>query len=219
MEWWLRRPNDIRGPCRPKVSRHLSYRWGKTPKKTSPRKPVLIEDRTRARCVTSAHATTCSTAVDQNFIHSFIIVVYHLPYRYILRDSHLKRHDLSGDGIYLWITYILFWPHKEMEGLPGWGISSTPGPPPRQHKHEIRYTPIHTNKANMEWWLRRPNDIRGPCGHKISRHLSYRWGKTLEKTSPRKPVPTWDRTRARCVTSAHATTCSTAVDKVKGVRE
>ena len=33
-----------------------------------------------------------------------------------------------------------------------------------------------------------------------------------EKTSPRKPVPTGDRTRARCVTSAHATTCSTAVD-------
>ena len=33
-----------------------------------------------------------------------------------------------------------------------------------------------------------------------------------EKTSPRKLVPTRDRTRAPCVTSAHATTCSTAVD-------
>ena len=33
-----------------------------------------------------------------------------------------------------------------------------------------------------------------------------------EKTSPRKLVPTGERTRARCVTSAHATTCSTAVD-------
>ena len=33
------------------------------------------------------------------------------------------------------------------------------------------------------------------------------------KISPRKPVPTGDRTRARCVTGAHATTCSTAVDK------
>ena len=32
-----------------------------------------------------------------------------------------------------------------------------------------------------------------------------------EKTSPRKLVPTGDRTRARCVRSAHATTCSTAV--------
>ena len=28
-----------------------------------------------------------------------------------------------------------------MEGLPGWGISSMPGPPPRQHEHERRYTP------------------------------------------------------------------------------
>ena len=35
-----------------------------------------------------------------------------------------------------------------------------------------------------------------------------------EKTSPRKLVPTGDRTRARCVTSAHATTSSTAVDVV-----
>ena len=33
-----------------------------------------------------------------------------------------------------------------------------------------------------------------------------------QKTSPRKLIPTGDRTRARCVTSAHATTCSTAVD-------
>ena len=31
-----------------------------------------------------------------------------------------------------------------------------------------------------------------------------------EKTSPRKFGPTGDRTRARCVASAHATTCSTA---------
>ena len=32
------------------------------------------------------------------------------------------------------------------------------------------------------------------------------------KTSPRKLVPTGDRTRARYVTSARATSCSTAVD-------
>ena len=36
--------------------------------------------------------------------------------------------------------------------------------------------------------------------------------KNPEKTSPRKRVPTGDRTRARCVTGAHATTWSTAVD-------
>ena len=36
-----------------------------------------------------------------------------------------------------------------------------------------------------------------------------------EKTSPRKLVPTRDRTRARCVTGAQATTCPTAVDSGK----
>ena len=35
-----------------------------------------------------------------------------------------------------------------------------------------------------------------------------------EKTSPRKRVPTGDRTRARYVTDAHATTWSTAVDEI-----
>ena len=40
--------------------------------------------------------------------------------------------------------------------------------------------------------------------------------KLRKKTSPRKLVPTVDRTRARCVTSAHATTRSTAVDLRQG---
>ena len=37
----------------------------------------------------------------------------------------------------------------------------------------------------------------------------------LEKTSPRKLVPTGDRTLARCVTGAHATAWPTAVDSKK----
>ena len=45
--------------------------------------------------------------------------------------------------------------------------------------------------------------------------ICLRGRKNPEKTSPRKLFPTGDRTRARCVTSAHATTCSTAVDSVK----
>ena len=53
----------------------------------------------------------------------------------------LQSHDLSGEEIKLWITYILFSPHKDMEGLPGWVISPMPGPPPRQHKQERQYTP------------------------------------------------------------------------------
>ena len=53
----------------------------------------------------------------------------------------LESHDLSGEGIKLWITDILFWPHKDMESLPGRVICPMPGPPPRQHKHERQYTP------------------------------------------------------------------------------
>ena len=34
------------------------------------------------------------------------------------------------------------------------------------------------------------------------------------KKSPRKLVPAGNRTRANCVTDAHATACSTTVDKV-----
>ena len=33
MKGWLWRPNDIQEPCGPKTFWHLSYRWGKTPKK------------------------------------------------------------------------------------------------------------------------------------------------------------------------------------------
>ena len=116
----------------------------------------------------------------------------------------LQSHELSGEGIKLWITYLLFWPHKDMQGLPEWVISPMPGTSPRQHKHERRYTPgTHSVIPTRRIW----NDDYGPS----SWHLSYRWGKTPKKTSPRKPVPTGDRTRARCVTGAHATACSTAV--------
>ena len=55
-------------------------------------------------------------------------------------------------------------------------------------KHTLR----HPNKAKMEWWLRRPNDTRGPWGPKVS----WQVRKNPEKTSPRKLVPTGDRTRA-----------------------
>ena len=53
----------------------------------------------------------------------------------------LQSHDLSGEGIKLWITDILFWPHKDVEVLPGWVISPMPGPAPSQHKHERQYIP------------------------------------------------------------------------------
>ena len=47
-----------------------------------------------------------------------------------------------------------------------------------------KHTLSHPNKANMEWLLRRPNDIRGPWGPKVSWHLSYKLGKTPKKTHP-----------------------------------
>ena len=102
----------------------------------------------------------------------------------------LQSHDLSGEGIKLWLTYILFWPHKDTEGLPGWVISPMPGPPPKQHKHERQYTPnthsvSHPNKANMEWWIRRLFFIFGGLGGpKVSWHLSYMWGKPPKKHHP-----------------------------------
>ena len=40
-----------------------------------------------------------------------------------------------------------------MEGLPGWGISSMPGPPRRQHKHERRYIPgTHSVIPTRQIW-------------------------------------------------------------------
>ena len=73
------------GTLGPKVSWRLSYRWGKTPKKISLRKPVPTRDRTRARCVTSAHAITCSTAVG---------IFYLKPGN---REESLRQKKISND--------------------------------------------------------------------------------------------------------------------------
>ena len=127
----------------------------------------------------------------------------------------LQSHDLSVEVIKLWITDILFWPCKNMEGLHGWVISPMPGPPPRQHKHEKQYTPsTHSVIPTRRRWTDDDDGqmIFGTLGGLKFPDICYRWGKTPKKTSSRKPVPTGDRTRARCVTSARATTCSTAVD-------
>ena len=77
----------------------------------------------------------------------------------------------------LWITYF-FWPHKDMEGLPGWVISPMPGPPPRQHKHERQDTrSTHSVIPTRRIWN---DDLLwpwGPWGPKVSWHLSDRWRK------------------------------------------
>ena len=99
----------------------------------------------------------------------------------------LQSHDLSGEEIKLWITYILFWPHKDMEGRASpdeWSAQCRGHLRDSTNMKDNTHTHSHPNKANMEWLLRRPNDTRGPCGLKVSRHLSYRWGKTPKKPHP-----------------------------------
>ena len=125
------------------------------------------------------------------------------------------RATTCQEGIKLRITDILFWPNKGMEGLPGWVSSPMPGPPPRQHKHERQYTPsTHSIIPTRRIW----NDDDGQMifgdleGLKFPDICLTGEEKHRKKTSPRKPVPTGDRTGGRCVTGAHATTCSTAVD-------
>ena len=62
-------------------------------RKNLTQKLVPTGDRTRARCVTSAQATTCSTAVDCwfHFIRSFH---YHLTYKTLkLHNSYIQ--DIS----------------------------------------------------------------------------------------------------------------------------
>ena len=78
----------------------------------------------------------------------YLVSSYYLsltsPYRYFYVThavQALQSHDLSGEGIKLWITYTLLWPDKDTEGIPGWVISPMPGPPPIQYKHERQYTP------------------------------------------------------------------------------
>ena len=175
------------------------------------RKPTLWP-RTKA---VAAH-TACQIS---NLIHSFI---HCLSLTFPLQ-VHIKWLTPSGPcrattcrDRELTLTHIhIFWAHKDMEGFPGWGISSMPGLPPRRYEHERRYTiyvPILSNKANMKGWLWPPNDIREPCSSKASRHLSYRWRKTAIKISPKELIPTRNQTRVRWVTGAHAIACSTAVD-------
>ena len=57
MKRWLWRLIDIRGPCGPEVSWHLSYRWGKNPEKNLTQETCTDRGSNPGRCVTGAHAT------------------------------------------------------------------------------------------------------------------------------------------------------------------
>ena len=148
--------------------------------------------------------------------HSFIIILdlSLIGEFYVTHVSRiLKSHDLSGDGIsYGSNTYFLT--------SPGHGA-----PPQSDHLNagatsEITRTLktihiIHSVIPTRQIW----NDdddgqmIFGDLGGlKFPDIFVLQVRKNPEKTSARKLVPTRDRTGARCVTSAHATACSTEVD-------
>ena len=126
----------------------------------------------------------------------------------------LPSHDLSGEGINFELHTYFFDPTRTWRASPDEESAqcrATSETTWTWKKIHTVHVPIHSNKTNMKGWLWRPNYIWGLCWPKALWHLSYKWRKP-QKTSPRKIVPTGDRTRARWVTGAHTTACSTAVD-------
>ena len=100
----------------------------------------------------------------------------------------VKSHDLLVEGINSG-SHNTFLTTQGHGGLTGWGISSMPGSPPRQHKHERWYTQFtHTFITTRRMWK---YDYDGQmifgdlAGIKASWHLSYKWRKTPKK----KPHP------------------------------
>ena len=162
---------------------------------------------------------TVETIIQYTHCNDYLISLleFNLPLRGFLSDS--RRPGLTeprpvGGGNYLWITCILFWPHKDTKGLRDEESSQC-----RAHLRDSTYMKDDTPGTGSVISIRGIwNDYGGQMifgdlsGHKVSWHLPYRWRETLKKSSPRKPGPTGDRTRSICVTCAHATACSTSVD-------
>ena len=91
--------------------------------------------------------------------------------RELIFGSHTYFYDHTRHGR----------PPRMRDKLNAWATSKTTRTWKTIH---TSHAPIHSNKANMKGWLWRPNNIRGRCGPKASRHLSYRWGKTPKKPHP-----------------------------------
>ena len=115
----------------------------------------------------------------------------------------LKSNDLSGEGNN-------FGSHTSFLTTQG-----DEGPPTKQHELERRFTPFtHPLILTRRMW---EDDYYGQMifGDLVDLKLPDICLTDEEKTpkkSLRKLVPTGDWTRARCLTGAHATACSTAVD-------
>ena len=85
----------------------------------------------------------------------------------------LQCRNLSGEDFLLWMTIIILWPHKDMEGLPERVISSAPGLSPKQYSIQtIDNIYSNTKHDGNEKWLWRSNNVREVFGSKVSKHLS-----------------------------------------------
>ena len=101
-------------------------------------------------------------------------------------------------------------------------IRPMPRPPPRQHKHERQYTPsTHPVSPTRRIWN---DDYDGQMIVVDLMGLKFPDIRLTGEEKPRKNLtqetcPDRGRTRARCVTSAHASTYSTAVDLYANIRK
>ena len=128
----------------------------------------------------------------------------------------LQSHDLSGEGIKLWITDILFDHTRTWRASPDeWSAQC------RGHLWDGTNMKDNTHKAHTVISTRRIwNDdydgqiIFADLGGLKFPDICLTGEENPEKTSPRKPVPIGDRTRAHCVTSAHATTWTARFETV-----
>ena len=112
------------------------------------------------------------------------------------QDCQVFIHYLSLTSPFTWLTppgpyrvmtcrereltenyIILSWPHKDMEGLTGWGVRATSETTRTWKTIHTIHAPIHSKKMKMKGWLWRSNFIRDLYGPKASWQLSYRWGK------------------------------------------
>ena len=128
----------------------------------------------------------------------------------------LQSHDLSGERINSG-SHILhtFWTTQGHGGPPrmrdklNFGATSE-----RKQTSKTTHTihaRIHFNKANMKGWLWWQNYIRG-VGLKLP-DICLTGEEKPRKNYTQETCSDGDRTRARCMTSAHSTTCSTTVDE------
>ena len=120
-----------------------------------------------------------------------------------------SRHPGLTDQIHTFLTTQGLW------GPPWMRDQLNSGPPPTQREHERRYTPFtHPFILTRRIWK---DDYDGQMifgdlvGLKIP-YICLTGEEKFRKNLTQETCPDRDRTRARCVTGAHATACSTAVD-------